>query len=92
MAALDGATPAIIGAAGAAGGGGDFTIERSLRFNDDDTAYLNRTPSGASNTKTWTWSAWTKRSKINAEANLFSVGASSTVLHNLRSLKKLRLR
>lgn len=78
MAALDGATPAIIGAAGAAGGGGDFTIERSLRFNDDDTAYLNRTPSGASNTKTWTWSAWTKRSKINAEANLFSVGASST--------------
>ena len=77
MAALDGVTPSIIGAAGAAGGGG-IAFERSLRFNDDDTAYLNRTPSGAGNTKTWTWSAWTKRSKITAEANLFSVGASST--------------
>ena len=77
MAALDGVTSAIIGAAGAAGGGG-FTIDRSLRFNDDDTAYLNRTPSGAGNQKTWTWSAWIKRSKIEAEANLFSVGASST--------------
>ena len=53
-------------------------IDRSLRFNDDDTAHLSRTPSSASNRTTWTWSAWVKRSKVGAEANLFSVGASST--------------
>ena len=47
MAALDGAIPAIIGAANAAGGG-DLQIERSLRFNTGDSAYLNRTPSSAS--------------------------------------------
>ena len=55
-----------------------FQISRSIRINDDDTAYLDRTPSSASNRKTWTWSAWVKRSKLSAEANLFSVGASST--------------
>jgi hypothetical protein len=55
-----------------------YQIDRSIRINDDDTAYLNRTPSSAGNLKTWTWSAWVKRGKISEEANLFSVGASST--------------
>ena len=54
-----------------------FKIDRSLRFNDDDTAHLSRTFS-VGNRKTWTWSGWVKRSKLSAEANLFSVGASST--------------
>jgi hypothetical protein len=43
--------------------GGDFygyEINDSLRFNDNDSAYLNRTPSTASNRKTWTFSAWIK--------------------------------
>ena len=53
-------------------------IDRSIRINDDDTAYLNRTPSSTGNRKTWTWSAWVKRGKLSAEANLFSVGASNT--------------
>ena len=34
---------------GASGAAEDFTVERSLRFNDGDSAYLNRTPSGAGN-------------------------------------------
>jgi hypothetical protein len=38
-------------AAGAAGG---YEIERSLRFNSADSAYLNRTPGSAGNRKTWT--------------------------------------
>ena len=37
-----------IGSSGDAG----FKVERSLRFNDDDSAYLNRTPSSTSNRKT----------------------------------------
>ena len=43
---------------------GGYQIERSLRFNSADSAYLNRTPASASNRKTWTWSAWVKRSEI----------------------------
>jgi hypothetical protein len=38
---------------GAAGAGG-YEIERSLRFNSADSAYLNRTPGSAGNRKTWT--------------------------------------
>jgi hypothetical protein len=43
---------------------GGYQIERSLRFNSADSAYLNRTPGTASNRKTWTWSLWVKRGKI----------------------------
>ena len=42
----------------------DFEIKRSLRFNDDDNAHLSRTPSSASNRKTWTISAWVKRGNL----------------------------
>ena len=50
---------------------GGYEIEKSLRFNDDDTAYLTRTPSSASNRKTWTFSAWVKRGPSDY-ANLLS--------------------
>ena len=48
----------------AAGGGEAYQVANSLRFNDDDTANLNKTPSGAGNRKTWTYSAWVKRSEL----------------------------
>jgi hypothetical protein len=57
----------IISAGGAvvgAGGPTQYEIERSLRFNSADSAYLNRTPGSASNRKTWTWSGWVKRSNL----------------------------
>ena len=54
---------------------GGYQIERSLRFNSADSAYLNRTPGSASNRKTWTWSGWVKRSNLGT-AVLFS-GVSS---------------
>mgnify|MGYP002623356700 CR=1 FL=1 len=60
MAVFDGVTPAIVGAAGAGAAAG-YEIERSLRFNSADSAYLNRTPSSAGNRRTWTWSGWVKR-------------------------------
>ena len=50
---------ALAGAAGS-GGAAAYEIERSLRFNDDDSAYLSRTPSSAGNRKTWTFSTWCK--------------------------------
>ena len=60
--------------AGASGqGGGGYVIEKSLRFNNDDTPYLNRTPSSAGNRTTWTWSSWVKLSSIpTSNQNLFS--------------------
>ena len=35
---------------------------RSIRLNSADSANLSRTPSSASNRKTWTWSGWYKPS------------------------------
>ena len=67
-------------AGAAAGGAADYKIERSLRFNDEDSAYLNRTPSSAGNTKTWTFSCWVKRSEIGSiYPALLSAGANSQV-------------
>ena len=43
-----------------------FQIDRSLRFNSGDSAYLNRTPSSAGNRRTWTWSGWVKRSALSS--------------------------
>jgi hypothetical protein len=51
--------------------GGDFQIERSLRFNSADSTSLNRTPGSASNRKTWTWSGWVKRGTLGASSGLF---------------------
>ena len=63
--------------AGASGQGGGYK-ERSIRFNASDSSYLSRTPSSAGNRKTWTWSAWLKRSGIGANDNLFKVAGSSS--------------
>jgi hypothetical protein len=38
-----------------------YEISNSLRFNDDDSPYAQRTPSSAGNRKTWTLSMWFKR-------------------------------
>jgi len=45
---------------GAAGAGGDYEIERSLRFNYNDTPKLTWTPSSNTNAKTFTLSFWFK--------------------------------
>ena len=49
-----------------------YEIERSLRFNDNDNAYLTRTPSGAGNRKIWTLSVWVKRSTVDANQRIFT--------------------
>jgi len=68
--------------AGSSGqGGGSFypySIDQSLRFNDDDSANLSRTPASASNRRTFTFSAWIK---LNPTATnyppIFSAGTSA---------------
>ena len=60
---------------GAAPGG--YEIERSLRFNSADSAYLSRTPASAGNRTTWTFSTWIKRSQLGVLQRFFS-GATAT--------------
>ena len=52
-----------------------YQISRSLRFNASDTTYCIRTPAGAGNRTTWTWSQWFKISTVGTEIHLF--GAST---------------
>ena len=54
-----------------------YEVERSLRFNDNDSAELNKTFSSAGNRKKWTWSAWVKRANLNpsgTQQTMFSGG------------------
>ena len=50
---------------------------QSLRRNDDDSAYLYRTPSSASNRKTYTFSCWYKRANLSGVNQPFFYGGSS---------------
>ena len=51
---------------------GGAVIEKSLRFNDNDSAYLSRTPSTDGNRKTYTISAWVRRSTNGSTHPIFS--------------------
>ena len=64
---------ALAGAAGSGGASG-YKIERSLRFNRDDDAYLSRTFT-AGNRKTWTWSGWVKlgREQTGGSSNRYTL-------------------
>ena len=53
----------------------DYTIDQSLRFNDNDSAYLSRTPSSAGNRRTFTYSTWIKRGTNGGRQNLFGAGS-----------------
>jgi hypothetical protein len=52
-----------------------YAIERSLRFNSSDSAYLSRTPASAGNRKTWTWAGWVKRSGLGGIQTLLRVNS-----------------
>tara|TARA_R100001129_G_scaffold17814_1_gene11444 strand:- start:398 stop:2821 length:2424 start_codon:yes stop_codon:yes gene_type:complete len=66
--------------AGASGATGDYEVERSLRFNDDDSPGLSRTPSSTGNQRTFTVSAWVKRTKFDSGHTIFSAGPSGSNL------------
>jgi len=64
----------LVGGANSASGG--YEISNSLRFNNNDTAYLNRTRSSQSNT-TATFSVWTKMGHTHNTDHILFGGASS---------------
>ena len=41
-----------------------YTIDNSVRINDDDSAFLSKAYDSSGNRKTWTYSVWTKRGEI----------------------------
>jgi hypothetical protein len=61
-----------------AAGDDGYQIERSLRFNSPDSAYLNRTPASAGNRTTWTWSGWVKRGRLGVLQAFFCAGTSAS--------------
>ena len=67
---------AVAGAAGDEEWGSDDD-GRSIRFEPDDTAYLNRTFSGG-NRRKWTFSTWLKRSELGANQAIFTGKKSGT--------------
>jgi hypothetical protein len=75
--------PLILGANSASAGG--YEIDNSLRFNAGSTDYLYRTNASAGNRKTWTYSFWVKRVKIDDVepgnyASLLTAGNDGTEL------------
>ena len=68
-----------------ANSGADFyngVATQSLRFDKASTAYLTRTPSSASNRKTWTWSGWVKPATVGISAPFFTATTNSAVSFN----------
>ena len=60
------------------GGSPYYLVNRSLRFRSSASAYLNRTPSVASNRTTWTWSAWVKKAATTQQGIFSSQSPSSS--------------
>jgi len=59
-----------------------YEVERSLRFNDNDTAYLNRTFGSGGNRKKWTFSAWIKRANLSDSAGEMRIfGGNANASH-----------
>ena len=56
-----------------------YEIEQSIRFNDEDSARLERTVSSSGSTTTWTTSVWVKRGKytVNTNSQWFPVFSAS---------------
>ena len=57
------------------GSSADYEIQRSLRFNDADSAHLTRSFQ-AGNQKKWTWSSWIKRAELGATGRILRANPS----------------
>ena len=67
----------LLGAGAAAGG---YQIERSLRFNSSDSAYLSKAFGSPTSSVAWTWASWVKKTLITTSTDyrgIFECGAGS---------------
>jgi len=70
-----------VGASGAADSA--YAVDRSLRFNDGDSPYLQRTPSSAGNRQICTFSCWVKRGDLNSTNCLASAYSATNDSDNI---------
>jgi len=56
---------------------GGYAVDNSVRLNDGSSDYFNRSPSSATNQKTFTISMWVKRSELGAGNGLLLQGVNS---------------
>ena len=66
----------LAGASGQAGGAGAYEIERSVRFNSSDSAYLGATFGTPTDQDVFTLSMWVKRSALGSTQHLFGVSTN----------------
>ena len=71
--------------AGASAASTDYEIERSVRFNNNDSAHFSRTLSSEGNKRLWTWSGWLKLGKMpDNQRFIFSQRTSSSNQCNIQ--------
>ena len=51
-------------------------VSNSCRFNDDDTAYMHKTPTSSGSRRTFTFSTWWKQGDLASSSVIFSSGES----------------
>jgi hypothetical protein len=56
-----------------------YQISRSVRLRGSANAYLNRTPSSASNRDAWTWSSWVKLGTLTTNVNWLLLAGTQSV-------------
>jgi hypothetical protein len=61
-----------------------YSIDQSLRFDKASSTVLHRTPSSASNRKTWSFSCWIKRSNLTAVSTGQSIFSAGSNVYNRR--------
>jgi len=72
---------------------GGYSIDQSIRFNDDDSAYLSRTFGTPTDATNWTFSTWVKRCNLGTEQWLFNSGASAAAYYiRFETTDKIRFR
>ena len=75
-----------------AAGAGTVTLQKSVRFNQDDSANLSRSVSSASNRRTWTFSCWLKKSELYSSGSYQDIIASgNTTAIGFDSIDQLRV-
>ena len=71
--------------AGASAASTGYEIERSVRFNNNDSAHFSRTLSSDGNRRLWTWSGWLKLGKMpSGQRFIFSQRTSSSNQCNIQ--------
>ena len=73
-----------------------YDVANSLRFENSSSDYLNRTPSSASNRKTFTFSFWVKRTKLDTNDTIYNVrpgglGANRISFHSTTNTFRIAL-